>query len=80
VTKDILPTYAIVELLMRLGQINPHVGDYKDHTVYTTGVMVKTTNGSITFAKDLIKQQFNDPELIAEAELKNVLQAFKPAK
>ncbi len=79
-TKDTLPTYAIVELLIRLAQIDPHIGDYKGHAVYTDAVIVKTTLGNITFSKTLIGQQFNHPELITEAELKKVAKTFKPAK
>lgn len=79
-TKDTLPTYAIVELLIRLAQIDPHIGDYKDHAIYTDAVIVKTTLGHITFSKVLIRQQFNHPELITEAELKKTIITFKPAK
>lgn len=79
-TKDTLPTYAIVELLIRLAQIDPHIGDYKGHTIYTDAVTVKTTLGHITFSKPLIAQQFNHPELITEAALKKVAKTFKPAK
>ena len=77
--KDTLPTYAIVELLIRLAQINPHIGDYKDHAIYTDAVIIKTTLGHITFSKTLIKQQFNHPEVITETELKDVAATFKPA-
>lgn len=79
-TKDTLPTYAIVELLIRLAQINPHIGDYKGHAIYTDAVIVKTTLGHITFSKILIGQQFHHPELITEAELKKAVTTFKPAK
>ncbi|OCX50851.1 hypothetical protein BEL04_19175 [Mucilaginibacter sp. PPCGB 2223] len=79
-TKDTLPTYAIVELLIRLAQIGPHIGDYKDHAIYTDTVIVKTTLGHITFSKSLIKAQFNQPELISDTELKNAAATFKPAK
>ena len=78
-TKDTLPTYAIVELLIRLAQINPHIGDYKDHAVYTDAVIVKTTLGHFTFSKALIRQQFNQPELITEADLIKAIETFKPA-
>lgn len=77
-TKDNIPTYAIVELLIRLAHIDPHIGDYKDHAVYTDAVIVKTTQGHITFLKALIKQQFNHPDLITDADLKQVALTFKP--
>jgi hypothetical protein len=80
VTKDTLPTYAIVELLMRLAQFDPFIGDYKDHAAYTGGVIVKTTNGNITFSKMLISKQFEHPDRITEDELKQVAVLFKPAR
>ncbi|WP_448700903.1 hypothetical protein ACFGVR_02450 [Mucilaginibacter sp. AW1-3] len=77
-TKNTIPTYAIVELLIRLEQIDPHIGDYKDHAIYTDAVIVKTTLGHITFPKTLIAQQFNQPELISITELKDAALSFKP--
>ena len=46
--KHHLPTYVIVELLIRLSQHNYLIGDYKYHSVFGTGVMVKTSGGSIS--------------------------------
>lgn len=79
-TKDTLPTYAIVELLIRLTHFNPLIGDYKGHVIYADGVIVKTTHGSITFTKALIRQQFDDPQGITEVDLINVTSLFRPAK
>ncbi len=75
-TKNTLPTYAIVELLIRLGQIDPIIGDYKGHVVYDDGVIVKTTGGAITFSKAIIRQQFEAPELITDMELQVVAKLF----
>jgi hypothetical protein len=80
VAKNTLPTYAIVELLIRLGHLNPNVGDYKDHVVYDDGVIVKTTFGNITFSPELIMQQFEHPENITDEQLMPVLMLFKPFK
>jgi hypothetical protein len=80
VTKNTLPTYAIVELLIRLSHIDPFIGDYKGHVIYDDGVVIKTTYGSITFAKALIRQQFEDPEKIADVDLVQVASLFKPAR
>ncbi|MBW4890551.1 hypothetical protein KXQ82_12515 [Mucilaginibacter sp. HMF5004] len=79
-TKNTLPTYAIVELLIRLSHIDPFIGDYKGHAVYDDGVLVKTTGGTITFSKALIKQQFDAPDQITDAELKVIAQLFTTAK
>lgn len=72
-----LPTYAIVELLMRLAQHNKSIGDYKDHSVFDEGVMVKTTCGAVRFPLALIRQQFENPELINDAVLLDVAASFR---
>ena len=75
-SKNNLPTYAIVELLIRLEKHNPSIGDYKNHTEFDNGVMVKTSGGSIEFARDLVVQQFDNPEQITETELARAAKAF----
>ena len=77
--KDNLPTYAIVELLIRLEKHDPDIGDYKNHSELPTGVMVKTTRGSIHFPQSLIIQQFQTPELISDAELAAIASLFRSA-
>lgn len=75
--KSNLPTYAIVELLIRLEKHNPTIGGYKNHTEFDEGVMVKTSGGSIEFPKELVEQQFHDPERITEKELEKTAQLFR---
>jgi hypothetical protein len=75
-SKNNLPTYAIVELLIRLEQHNPSIGDYKNHTEFDKGVMVKTSGGSIEFARELVEQQFDSPEQITEKDLAKAAKAF----
>jgi hypothetical protein len=74
-----LPTYAIVELLIRLAKHHPSIGDYKNHTVYDTGVMVKTSCGTIRFPNALVQQQFESPELITEVQLADTASFFLSA-
>jgi len=76
-SKDTLPTYAIVELLIRLEEFNALIGDYKDHIPHEYGVMVKTTNGHINFSRELIARQFNNPTIITRPELITVAASFK---
>ncbi|MBS1520774.1 MAG: hypothetical protein JST50_07265 [Bacteroidetes bacterium] len=72
-----LPTYAIVELLIRLEKHNPAIGGYKNHTEFDEGVMVKTSGGSIEFPKELVEQQFNNPERISEKVLEKTALLFR---
>jgi hypothetical protein len=76
-SKNNLPTYAIVELLIRLAKHNESIGDYKGHAVYDDDVIVKTSGGSIVFSQTLIVKQFESPELISEDELARTANLFK---
>jgi hypothetical protein len=74
--KDELPTYAIVELLIRLSDINPQIGNYKDHHIQDSHVIVKTTHGYIRFPHPIVMQQFNNPDLITEQQLTDIAETF----
>ena len=72
-----LPTYAIVELLIRLEQHNPAIGGYKGHTEFDNGVIVKTEGGNIEFPRSLITQQFEEPDQITAMELHGAAASFR---
>ena len=72
-----LPTYVIVELLIRLSQYNYLIGEYKNHSVFNAGVMVMTSGGSISFPANIITQQFEDPTSITESELAGIALLFR---
>lgn len=78
--KNSLPTYAIVELLIRLANHNDLIGSYKDHAVYDNDVIIKTSGGTIVLPQKLIIKQFESPESITEAELRTAAKAFKPTE
>jgi hypothetical protein len=78
--KNTLPTYAIVELLIRLEKHNNAIGDYKGHAAYDTEVIVKTSNGSVILPEVLIIRQFESPELITDKELASLAGQFKAVK
>ncbi|MBS1526849.1 MAG: hypothetical protein JST19_14435 [Bacteroidetes bacterium] len=76
--KSHLPTYAIVELLIRLAAHNSVIGDYKDHAITEDEVIVKTSGGTIKFPVRLIEMQFETPELITDEELVRAASRFSP--
>ncbi len=75
--KSNLPTYAIVELLIRLEKHNSAIGGYKNHTEFDSAVIVKTSGGSIEFPKELVEQQFHAPEQITEKQLEKTALLFR---
>jgi hypothetical protein len=72
-----LPTYAIIELLIRLGEIEPLIGNYQEHIPHEYGIVVKTTSGHINFNRGLVMQQLADPTLIDQQELTVIASLFK---
>lgn len=78
-TRNHLPTYVIVELLIRLSQHNYLIGDYKYHSVFDTGVMVKTSGGSISFPTQIALQQFENPTTISDEQLSQIALRFRKA-
>ena len=76
-SKSNLPTYSIVELLIRLEKHNPSIGGYKNHTEFDEGVIVRTSGGSIEFPKGLVEQQFHNPEQITERDLEKTALLFR---
>lgn len=72
-----LLTYVIVELLIRLEPFNSLIGNYRNHTIYGDGVIVKTTGGTIEFSKWLVMNQFNSPENISDAILVETALTFR---
>ncbi|HZY35202.1 MAG TPA: hypothetical protein VFE53_01060 [Mucilaginibacter sp.] len=79
-SKNNLPTYAIVELLMRLSSYDNGIGNYKDHHISDVEVLVKTTGGVIRFPQTLVMQQFENPERIKDDLLLQTISSFKPFK
>ena len=76
--KSNLPTYVLVELLIRISSFDNKIGDYKNHTYFDDGVMVKTNQGTIHFPESLVMNQFQTPELITEQALIETAASFKP--
>lgn len=72
-----LPLYVIIELLIRIAEYNPEVGQYKDHTRRRDGYLIKTTGGTILFTNDLIQMQFTNPDSISRDQLVQLGNSFR---
>ncbi len=73
-----VPIYAIVELLIRLEEYNPKIGNYKDHAITEKNVRVTTSTGHILFPLSLVMNQFHSPEAIDETTLKLMAVSYSP--
>jgi len=73
-----IAVYVIYELLIRLQELNPVVGEYLFNNQTDVGTLVRTTSGSIAIPNDILLRQFNAPASISQHEILNLLDSFKP--
>ena len=72
-----LAVYVIYELLIRLQELDPAVGEYLSYKKISAGIKVQTTTGSLEIPDTLLDQQFHSPESVALADLSVLLGSFK---
>jgi hypothetical protein len=74
-----ISVYVIYELLIRLQELNPAVGDYVSNKRSSDGILVRTSNGTIDIPEGILSAQFNNPSSITQNEILNLLARFKLA-
>ncbi|WP_276088855.1 hypothetical protein [Pedobacter sp. JY14-1] len=72
-----IATYVVYELLIRLQALTPNVGVYLSSSQNPSGVLLKTTTGTIHLPIELLKKQFEEPSLITETDIINLLSNFR---
>lgn len=63
------PLYIYYELLIRLSEFVPDIGIYLSVKEGEEKCLVRTTNGQIEIAVELIYKQFQDPNLISREDI-----------
>ncbi|MGN7988851.1 hypothetical protein ACTJKC_15985 [Pedobacter sp. 22226] len=72
------PLYIYYELLIRLSEIESEIGHYVSSTADQEICIIRTTNGTVKVPLNLVKRQFEDPNLISNEELKVLSKTFRP--
>ncbi|GAA4214460.1 hypothetical protein GCM10022289_48090 [Pedobacter jeongneungensis] len=72
------PLYIYYELLIRLSEIESEIGHYVSSTADQEICIIRTTNGTVKVPLNLVKRQFEDPNLISNEELKVLGKTFRP--
>lgn len=70
------PIFIFYELLIRLSEIDPEIGEYLSHNDFDHQFSIRTTNGVLSLPKDVLEKQFNDPEMLTQADLQSVVSNF----
>ncbi|PWS26306.1 hypothetical protein DHW03_16090 [Pedobacter yonginense] len=71
------PLYLYYEILIRLEEFVPNIGDYLSALEQENDCLIKTTTGQLRISKAVLMKQFNDPNLISKSELAELGQNFE---
>ncbi|TCC88581.1 hypothetical protein EZ428_18240 [Pedobacter frigiditerrae] len=72
-----IAVFIIYEILIRLQELDPDLGEYLMNRKTEDGILVRTSNGSIPIPDSILLRQFNDPKSISQFELQDLLGNFK---
>lgn len=70
------PHYIYYEILIRLIEFMPNVGDFISAKEQANESTINTTTGYLTISNDLLLKQFSDPNLINEDDIKFLIKHF----
>lgn len=70
--------YVIYELLIRVQEFDPGIGDYQSYKKINGGISVTTTGGSLDISTYLLDKQFNNPALVSQDDILVLLGTYKP--
>jgi hypothetical protein len=71
------PLYLYYEMLIRVSEFQPEVGDYQFVSVSNEIAAIKTTTSELKIANEILLKQFHDPDLISAAEIKQIARNFQ---
>lgn len=68
-----IATYVIYELLIRMKELNPDIGDFVSCKKTENGILVQTTSAPIMIPERIYQQQFENPAAISTIELLSLI-------
>lgn len=68
-----IATYVIYELLIRMKELNPDIGDFVSCKKTENGILVQTTSAPIMIPETIYQQQFENPSSISTIELLSLI-------
>ncbi|WP_157766466.1 hypothetical protein [Pedobacter ginsengisoli] len=71
------PLYVLYELLIRLTELDPMIGDFYSHKYTDQGAIIRTNNGSLNVHQHILEKQFSNPTKITDADLQQLVNEFK---
>ena len=71
------PLYLYYELLVRITEFRPDVGEYLSVFAADSYVLVNTSTGFVEIPTAILYRQFNDPDTISIHEIKQLSREFR---
>jgi len=68
-----IATYVIYELLIRMKELNPDIGDFISCKRTENGILVQTTSEPVLIPEQIYQQQFENPSSISTIELLSLI-------
>jgi hypothetical protein len=70
------PLYLYYEMLVRVREFLPNVGEYQFVLVSEDSVIISTTIGKLKVSNDLLSTQFKDPDIISTIQIQLLASQF----
>lgn len=71
------PLYLYYELIVRLSEYRPDIGEYHSIFAAESTVLLKTDQGTLEVPSELLFRQFNDPDKISKEEIRQLAKQFQ---
>jgi hypothetical protein len=70
-------SYVIYELLIRLQELDPAIGEYLSYKKIKAGIAVQTTTGVLEIPDSILDLQFHNPAAILNSDLLELQSSFQ---
>jgi hypothetical protein len=70
-------SYVIYELLIRLQELDPAIGEYLSYKKIKAGIAVQTTTGLLEIPDSILDLQFHNPAAIVYSDLLELQSSFQ---
>lgn len=71
------PLYIYYEILIRLSDFLPHIGEYLSFQEFEGHYTIKTTTGELMVSEEILTKQFKDPALLTSIDLAHLAGDYK---
>lgn len=72
------PLYLYYELLVRLTEFRPEIGDFVSVFASDSHLVLSTDTGILEISSGLMYRQFNDPDTVSKEEIQKLAGDFQP--